>query len=825
VLVNADMTVDHLTVRHAKWHGIRVLNAALTLQNSLIQNTGNVGLWVDAGSATIVDSAIIRAATGVQIDPGQSATASGSAFESFSNLAVNHLNATSDANAIFTGNWWGDPAGPHDPSAADGIQNINPGGAPVSDYVRYVDYLTTRPPLAVGPFVTQVTPTISNEPIASVEVRFSDEIDLATFTVDDLTLSGPQSTAIAAIEAIDALRYRITFATPLTADGNYTLTIGPSITSASSGYLLDQDRDGQDGESVDDVFVATLRVDRAGPRVVSHSPNGTVAIPVSFIDIEFNEAIRPTSLTAADLQLTTPTGSVQVLGVTRLSDTTYRIHFPVQFNNGQYTLTVLPDITDMAGNMLDQDRDGLGGETEEDQYAGSFTIQRNPFRIISQTPQDIFPAPANFVEVTFSAPVNASTFTADDVRFVGPGPVQVTSVTALSPTRIRIDFETITREGEYTLRIGPAIADQAGFFMDQDQNSRPGEISDVYVSTFRVDNAGPFVSSVSPVGTVPAPVSEIIVRFSEPIDSATFSATDIVMVGPNGTIPVLSVTLQQDGSYRVAFVPQTDGGNYSITIGPQLRDEAGVLMDQDRDGVAGEPAQDQFQASFRIDTDGASVVSATPSDDVTQPFNNIIVEFDEPVLASSFTADDVILTNPQGTPVPVTISRINDLRYRINFATQDLAGRFDLHLGPDIFDLTGNGMNQDGDLVSGEPEDAYSLAFELLLPNLVIDQVVVPTSVANGELLQVQWRVTNAGTAVANLPWTNAAVLSRDAFLGGNDDTVLWNAASGVALAPGESVTLQGEATVPFGIVGQFPVIIRVDRNNQVVSQTTRWCG
>lgn len=98
------------------------------------------------------------------------------------------------------------------------------------------------------------------------------------------------------------------------------------------------------------------------------------------------------------------------------------------------------------------------------------------------------------------------------------------------------------------------------------------------------------------------PVSSVRVTFSEAIDSATFTAGDLTLTGPEGTLSITGVKRISDKVYDVSFAEQWSPGNYTITVGPNIKTTAkGNLMDQDKDGNFGEATQDRFVGNFTID--------------------------------------------------------------------------------------------------------------------------------------------------------------------------------------------------------------------------------
>jgi subtilisin family serine protease/subtilisin-like proprotein convertase family protein len=102
--------------------------------------------------------------------------------------------------------------------------------------------------------------------------------------------------------------------------------------------------------------------DTTGPSVTAAVPNGTTA--VSGVRVTFSEAINPATFDATDVSLVGPGGSIAVLGVTPsgFTGTQFDITFATQTAGGAYSLTVGPDIRDLASNAMDA------------AFAGSFTI-------------------------------------------------------------------------------------------------------------------------------------------------------------------------------------------------------------------------------------------------------------------------------------------------------------------------------------------------------------------------------------------------------------------------------------------------------------------
>ena len=116
----------------------------------------------------------------------------------------------------------------------------------------------------------------------------------------------------------------------------------------------------------------------------------------------------------------------------------------------------------------------------------------------------------------------------------------------------------------------------------------------------RPEIAGPRITEHSPAGVHSPRVSHLDVSFSEPIDAETFTADEVALSGPPGTIQPSRVAQVSDNTFRIAFPEQSMEGAYTVAIGPEIADLAGNLMDQDQDGNNGESGDDQAQATFLL---------------------------------------------------------------------------------------------------------------------------------------------------------------------------------------------------------------------------------
>ncbi|MHC4402199.1 MAG: Ig-like domain-containing domain, partial [Planctomycetota bacterium] len=115
------------------------------------------------------------------------------------------------------------------------------------------------------------------------------------------------------------------------------------------------------------------------------------------------------------------------------------------------------------------------------------------------------------------------------------------------------------------------------------------------------DTFGPRVIVSDPIGSVLGPVDRITLGFNETVMEGSFTLADVVsLTGPGGAITPTAVNRLGATEYEVVFAPQGEAGDYSLTIGPEITDALGNPMDQDGDGINGEPVEDRYGTVFTL---------------------------------------------------------------------------------------------------------------------------------------------------------------------------------------------------------------------------------
>jgi hypothetical protein len=78
------------------------------------------------------------------------------------------------------------------------------------------------------------------------------------------------------------------------------------------------------------------------------------------------------------------------------------------------------------------------------------------------------------------------------------------------------------------------------------------------------------------------------VGFDVRVDPVSFTPEDVTLTGPDGPIVIDSVEHVENNTWRIHFARQTTSGTYDLTVGPEVTDLLGSLMDQNGDGVNGD---------------------------------------------------------------------------------------------------------------------------------------------------------------------------------------------------------------------------------------------
>jgi hypothetical protein len=154
-------------------------------------------------------------------------------------------------------------------------------------------------------------------------------------------------------------------------------------------------------------------------------------------------------------------------------------------------------------------------------------------------------------------------------------------------------------------------------------------------------------------------------------------------------------------------------------------------MDQNRNGIAGEDPEDRYTATFTIQ--GPKITASSPATSL-EPLQKLTVTFNEPIDLSSFTPAKIASFSGPGGPLGIDLISVvpgtNNTQFDIWFQAQARTGTYTMVIGPDIRDLSGNQMDQNGNLNAGEiPDDQFTAIFKVggLKITTAADQGTLPT--------------------------------------------------------------------------------------------------
>ena len=189
--------------------------------------------------------------------------------------------------------------------------------------------------------------------VSQFTIRFNQPFRTNTFTSADLVLTGPGGAiptagfSIAPNASFDGRTFAVNLP-PLSQEGVYVVTIGPNI-QTTSGQLMAAP------------FTASFTIDKTGPHVTAFSPTSPASNEVASIQATFSEAISAASVQPGDLTIT-GANAPSVLSVTALASNIFRFNLSRGLNQGSNSITIGPAITDLAGNLMNQNGNTINGE-------------------------------------------------------------------------------------------------------------------------------------------------------------------------------------------------------------------------------------------------------------------------------------------------------------------------------------------------------------------------------------------------------------------------------------------------------------------------------
>ena len=509
----------------------------------------------------------------------------------------------------------------------------------------YVEDISTPPAIAQ---LSPVTPNPRNAPVDSVDITFTEPIDLTTFGIQALTLTqngGPNlingNVTIQAVPGTDAT-YQIGGLTALTtADGTYTLTV-------SAAQIQDL------GDNLGSGTATIQWSNGVAPTyVLETEPVGAVTrnTPLDEVDVKLSLPIEPASFTTSALSLTC-NGTVVPLpaGVTVSATDDTGTYFAIKGLSavtgpeGTYELSVNASVLVGTDGLM-----GLGTSST------SWVMDTTPPTLVSV--QQPTTSPRNTVilsfNVTFSEPINLATFDLSQIELDRDG-APITLDDRVAITAVGGDVYQITGlnwfmglQGDYTLTVnGNGVQDLAG-------NIGSGQASATWV-----------------METVPpdAPTNVALTPDNGVSNSDGITNTELVSITGTVDAPGLSIRIYDNSTgHEIGFGP-ADGLSFSIPI--NLVSPGAHELWVDTVDAAGNVSDNAVLETF-IDLTPPSLVqvNGVPTAATTQPVDALDFVFSKAINLATLDPQAMSLTVNGGTNLitdRVSVSLVSGTTYRIS---------------------------------------------------------------------------------------------------------------------------------------------------------------
>ena len=319
-------------------------------------------------------------------------------------------------------------------------------------------------------------------PIEYVDIIFNREIIQETFTSEDITITGPNGIISIVADPVWIDQTTIRFFILAQEIGAYSISVGPEILG-NNDTGMDQDGDEIFGEAVDDVYVGSFVLeDHKGPYIVARSPGEKVNGTISVFTVEFNESILTDSFTVEDLHVIDASGQPVIINkIVYIGNNRFEIYPETDLVSGTFQLNIASDISDIYGNLMNQDMDSTNGEAGDDHFSCRISIDQQGPRILFHSVFGKQNEAIQFFDLTFNESILETSFLTDHIIINGPDNITSAQKIVKQATDVyRVYITPQLMDGLFVVHIKPFITDLAGNLMDQDQNGICGEESDAF---------------------------------------------------------------------------------------------------------------------------------------------------------------------------------------------------------------------------------------------------------------------------------------------------------------------------------------------------------
>lgn len=297
-------------------------------------------------------------------------------------------------------------------------------------------------------------------------------------------------------------------------------------------------------------------------------------------------------------------------------------------------------------------------------------------------------------------------------------------------------------------------------------------------------------------------VSSFDIQLTHEIDASTVSRENVRLVDESGNCLALTELRVEGKNIHVEFAPLTEEASYRLVLGGDIKDITGAVL---------LPATEApYAAEIRSDLTPPRVSHLEPQGDFAGTLEELTIYFTDAVDASTLR-QGVSVQAPFGNRLEITgVRDLGGNAYKLLFAPQTAYGQYTVNISTEVMDRAGNRLNQNGNEVAGEADDAFVGCFSLAEVDLTVTEVQVAPRLTPGERTAITWSGENASGYELIGSWTDGVYLSKDARwdIG---DVLLGSYSHTGGLAAGVSYNGSLELSLPGILPGEYYLLVRSD--------------
>ncbi len=628
-------------------------------------------------------------------------------------------------------------------AATTGVYTVVIAGEGDTRGTYVLDVAGASSPANPAPTVVSVTPPSARQAPDVLYLTFSEGLAASPPLGSSLTVGGVSATDAWFVDG-RTLGFAVDIAD---VEGDYVLELAAGSVTDLQGRT-------------NAAWTGRFGVDRTGPQVLGHSPSPESGVPLEAITFHFDEPIDPATVSLNDVRQFTDGGALNILSAAKYvtvdgADVTVHLVLTDPVAPGAYSMTFGSQLADLAGNVMDQNGDGVGGQST-DRYTAAIDVHGPNLIAESIELGDTSPHFGDTVQITwtvrntgtrdiaaaFASSIYLSLDGAMDDSDLFLATVDSTAGSPLAPGQAHTQTESLLLE----LQAG-SVEDNYRVLVVVDSAEQIGELSED-------DNVGASGVITARLNDYPnLSVGDVIVPDEAFGGQGVLVQWTVTNTGDAATTSALwydQVYLSRDthlGDVDDVYLGRAMNGGF-LNIGGSYQSSITVTLPAEAD--------EEFYVLVMADA-GAADGHNFLTEQTLDRFGNVIpFEFDDGQVVEFGHEDDNV---GESNLIDVSVARVPDLQV--------------LH-------------------------------------------VAAPTAAFTGQSIMVSWTVSNVGQAATGADyWVDAVYLSADQEFD-DGDRYLGYAASDGALDPGDSYSASVSVELPLDTVGSYYVFVQTNDGGTV---------